>query len=971
MANLKVELELTGAQEASKTYKQVLQDFKDNEKELKALAIAGDTTSKRYQQLAKSVGQAKAQIDEANRSITAQKGTFDLTINALGGAAAGYTALRGAAGLFGAESENLQKSLLKVQSALALAQGLKQFQEAIPIFKTLSLVVGRGLVGAFNALKTSIGATGIGLLVIGIGFLITKVVEWTNATKDNAAAQENLSQALNKVNSSISNLRSSISDQLNDIEDLTTRNRLLGDTEQQIFEQRQRAFANTVSEGRERINSIVGQIARLKQQGATEEEINKLINERKDLDQSLNKIETKASNERLANQNRLLEVEERNQKRRTQLIRSELGRRLQELRDNYNKERREAIKNGEDLNLIERKYQEDRTSVIKKSNEENTKIVNDFWLELALLTDGGYELILSQQKLNQAKEIESLSKKLEDDLLLVGDNLEEIKKININFDNDLTNLQLKQALERNELLSKTLKNGYGVLIELEKQLSTETIQEVKKRNGITENLQNLSITQFKLEYKEKERIQLQALRNATIADADFFFERVRNSENIDGLNQKELGLYTQLQKVKEDDTLSEEQRVKEIAKIRQDFFNQESNRVLTYYSDLSKLQFDFLENSILLEIDLNKIEKENTQEKLEIETQYYKDLEKLQNTDIKNVEKFNTSKVQLDRKLKLDQLLLELKNLDLKIKLYGEDTDEFKKFQLQKLKIQTEINEIQGNIINEGVTEEQEGIDKRKRVLESYAQESINILNELQFTIGSFYDLDVARFNAAQDKKLKKLQDNQKKEVNNYALTNEQVDNINRRYALAEEKLEEERAKKLKEIEKERADTNFAITIGQIVANTGLAVMRAFADLGPVAGIPAAALIGVASGLQITAAINQRNLVTKLEDGGLLRGASHSNGGIPIGNTGIEVEGGEYVVNKRSTQAFLPLIEAINNAGRTPSMPTRMQNGGMLTDNLIDAITTNKQPMVKTYLTTTDLRNKMTLENRIMRKSRF
>lgn len=47
--------------------------------------------------------------------------------------------------------------------------------------------------------------------------------------------------------------------------------------------------------------------------------------------------------------------------------------------------------------------------------------------------------------------------------------------------------------------------------------------------------------------------------------------------------------------------------------------------------------------------------------------------------------------------------------------------------------------------------------------------------------------------------------------------------------------------------------------------------------------------------------------------GGLIEGKSHAEGGIPILGSNIEVEGGEYIVNKKSTRENLPLLEKINN----------------------------------------------------------
>ena len=63
-------------------------------------------------------------------------------------------------------------------------------------------------------------------------------------------------------------------------------------------------------------------------------------------------------------------------------------------------------------------------------------------------------------------------------------------------------------------------------------------------------------------------------------------------------------------------------------------------------------------------------------------------------------------------------------------------------------------------------------------------------------------------------------------------------------------------------------------------------------------------------------------------NGGLLSGPSHANGGMPIMGSNVEVEGGEYVVNKRATARNLPLLSAINNLGSTNIIKPRMMEKG-------------------------------------------
>jgi hypothetical protein len=84
------------------------------------------------------------------------------------------------------------------------------------------------------------------------------------------------------------------------------------------------------------------------------------------------------------------------------------------------------------------------------------------------------------------------------------------------------------------------------------------------------------------------------------------------------------------------------------------------------------------------------------------------------------------------------------------------------------------------------------------------------------------------------------------------------------------EALEKEKAKKKLAIEKKYADVQFAITAAQIVASTAMAVMQAFAQLGPIAGAIAGAIVAVAGVAQLVVANAQRKKVKSmtLDSGG-------------------------------------------------------------------------------------------------------
>jgi len=123
--------------------------------------------AKRAAELKDRIGDAKSLIDAFNPDAK-----FKALTASLGGVAGGFSALQGATALFGKENEAVEKTLLKVQSAMALSQGLQAVGESIDSFKQLGTVIKTQVVSAFSTLRGAIIATGVGALAIGIGLVI-------------------------------------------------------------------------------------------------------------------------------------------------------------------------------------------------------------------------------------------------------------------------------------------------------------------------------------------------------------------------------------------------------------------------------------------------------------------------------------------------------------------------------------------------------------------------------------------------------------------------------------------------------------------------------------------------------------------------------------------------------------------------------------------------------------------------------
>lgn len=87
-------------------------------------------------------------------------------------------------------------------------------------------------------------------------------------------------------------------------------------------------------------------------------------------------------------------------------------------------------------------------------------------------------------------------------------------------------------------------------------------------------------------------------------------------------------------------------------------------------------------------------------------------------------------------------------------------------------------------------------------------------------------------------------------------------------------RLEEEKERKKLDIQKKYANVNFAIKVSQIIADTAVSIMKAYADLGPIAGAVAAALMSATGAVQVAAANAERQKVMSMS----VSGSSYSTG---------------------------------------------------------------------------------------------
>ena len=139
----------------------------------------------------KSAGQIKDKVGDAGDKIkyfSSDTRRMDAVVSAAQGIAGAFGVAQGAAALFGSENEDLQKTMMKVQGAIAVMNGIQAIQNvlkeesaAITGFQALQeealALATYASASAMNAFKVALAATGIGLAVVGIGLLIAKFME--------------------------------------------------------------------------------------------------------------------------------------------------------------------------------------------------------------------------------------------------------------------------------------------------------------------------------------------------------------------------------------------------------------------------------------------------------------------------------------------------------------------------------------------------------------------------------------------------------------------------------------------------------------------------------------------------------------------------------------------------------------------------------------------------------------------------
>ena len=405
------------------------------EDRLYELANAGQTATKEYQDLLKTVGSYRKVQIQTDMAVDAAATNMGQKLGgALGGVTAGFSLAQGAMGAFGVESEAVEKALLQVQSAMAIQQGVQGIKESIPFLISLKNTAVTAFAGMTTASKIFMTA-GIGVLITGIGLLIANFDKIANVFTGEIERNARYTKALNQSAKAIKDNAKELDKRADDLQ----RNQ---DFELAMAEAQGATTAELrkmkVAQAEERIELEKDSVARAENiYWLAKQRYQKLVNA--DADEEI----IKKAKENAVEAREIL-VKEKEDLQKARQDRKDI---INQNKVDEVKDRQDRIQAGKDAAKESYKTEQDRIKaekdLIAKSNSDADKLE----LEQKQQLDAKLEEIANQNYLNslsdQEKELLAVQDKYFELETLAKDNADALRDIEIAKLNEINDINLK------------------------------------------------------------------------------------------------------------------------------------------------------------------------------------------------------------------------------------------------------------------------------------------------------------------------------------------------------------------------------------------------------------------------------------------------------------------------------------------------------------------------------------------------
>jgi hypothetical protein len=369
--------------------------------ELTRLEQAGQDNTEQYKVMQVELAKLTTHYEDVQsevRILASETKYLDFGLAALRGVAAGFELVTGTLELFGLSSEDAAEAQKKLITVMAIVQALTEFNELLlkrnviatvgadiatkayaASQRILTIALGATTVSA-TTLKAALISTGIGALIVGIGYLISKLIDWSDSNDKVTESQERLKKSMAEEDEFLKG-DLAIIDRFTAlrIEKLKQR----GIKEAGVFAANQEGYLQKLDAYNQRIATLQYQyeLASIDDQFAISEKIDAVLEERAKLIEA-HELDTEKERTRIAEEGRkkakaIADQRAKDEKAALDLlstIRRELALRdldaeqkeLKELQFEYQKQRAVLVKGHESTLLLEELYGKKRLDITDK-----------------------------------------------------------------------------------------------------------------------------------------------------------------------------------------------------------------------------------------------------------------------------------------------------------------------------------------------------------------------------------------------------------------------------------------------------------------------------------------------------------------------------------------------------------------------------------------------------------------------------